>query len=103
MGVGFKGSALTAGGFESIDLNPDGDASTATVAVGSVGEHATSAKAFGNQFRVCIVVNEVAGGRHLGPGLPIGQIAARVGRSCIKLQRLKRQILEMGHVKKGSG
>ena len=68
----FKSPALAASGVEGVDFDPDGDASTATIAVGSVGEHAASAKALGNQFRVGVVVNEVTGCRHLGSGLPVG-------------------------------
>ena len=98
----FKGPALTAAGFEAINFDPDGHTGAATIAIGSVSEHAASAKAFGHQIRVDIVVNKMAGRGHLRPGLPVGQVAARVGRGCIKLQRLKRQILEMGHGEKVS-
>ena len=98
----FKGSALRAAGFKVIDFDPDRHTGAAPIAIGSVGEHAASAKAFGHQIGVNIIVNKVAGRGHLRPGLPVRQVAARVGRGCIKLQRLKRQILEVGHGKKVS-
>jgi len=98
----FKSSALRAAGLKIIDFDPDGYTGAATIAIGSVREHPASAKAFGHQIGVNIVVNKVAGCGHLRPGLPIGQVAARVGRGCIKLQRLKRQILEVGHGEKVS-
>jgi hypothetical protein len=67
----FKGPALRSGGFEAIDFDPDGYTGAATIAIGSVSEHAASAKAFGHQVGVNIVVNKVAGRGHLRPGLPV--------------------------------
>lgn len=71
MGMLFQGPALTAGGVKGIDFDPDGHTCATTIAIGPVGEHTASAKAFGHQIRVNIVVNEVAGRGDLRPGLPV--------------------------------
>ena len=72
-------------------------ASLAAVAVWAVGEEAAASEALTHQVRVGVVMNQMTGRCHLRSGRALGQIAARVGRCCIKLQGLERQILKMCH------
>ena len=86
-------AALTSIGLEFVREHPKRRACSAAIAVGAVGKHAASSKASADQFRIGCVVNQVTGCRDLRPGKSVGQIAARVGCSCIKLQRLERKFI----------
>ena len=72
------------------DIDAKWNAGTTTIAIWPISEQTASAKSFGNQFGISVVVYQVAWGGHLRAGLSVVQITARVGRSGIKLQGLKR-------------
>jgi hypothetical protein len=95
--VFFESAFLAPVGLEFIAQHAHGNASLAAIAIGPVGEESTSPEASIDQFRVNVVLNEVARGGYLRTGFPIVQIAAGVGRSGIKLQSTKRQILQVRH------
>ena len=65
MTVPFQCAFLAAIGHKAVHINPQWHARPATIAIRSVGEQTTSAKSFGDQFRVGVVVDEMAGGCHL--------------------------------------
>jgi hypothetical protein len=92
------GAALAAVGLKAVDQHAQRDAGAAAVAVRPVGEHSAAPEAAEHEVRVGVVVDQVAGRGHLRPGLAIGQVAARVGRRRVELQRVKRKILEVRHV-----
>ena len=69
----------------------------AFVAVSPVSKHATTSKPFTDQPGVNGVVYGVAGCRYLRSSLLFWQIAAGIGRGCIKLQGLLRGVLELRH------
>ena len=85
----FMGSALTSIGFETPHIHPEGYARAATIAIRSVSEQTASTKAFGHQFGIGVVVNQMAWRGHLGPCLPVIQVTAGVRRGGVKLQGLK--------------
>jgi hypothetical protein len=63
--VFFESAFLASIGFEFLAQNAHGNASLAAIAIGPVGEEATSPKASIDQFRVNVVLNEVARGGYL--------------------------------------
>lgn len=89
---------LTSVGLKFIGKHPQGRTGTASVAIGAVGEHATAPEAFVDEFGIGCVVDQMAGCGHLGAGLASRQVAARIGRSSVKLQRLQWEVLEVRHV-----
>jgi hypothetical protein len=96
-GMGCPGAALAAGGPEAGHRHAQRLAGAAAVAVGPVGEHAAAAEAAGDERRVGLGVDQVAGRGHLGAGHPVRQIAARVGRRRVELERRERKLFRMGH------
>src|SRR5690606_35706531 len=66
-------------------------------------EHAAAAKATGHEVGVGVVVDQVARRSHLRARLLARQVAARVGRRRVELQRLEREILEVRHADVGCG
>jgi len=95
--VFFESTFLAAIWLEFLAKHTHGNASLATIAIGPVGEEPTSPKPPIDQFRVNIVLNEVARGGHLRAGFSLVQIAAGIGRSGVKLQSAEGQVLEMRH------
>jgi hypothetical protein len=55
------GPALASIGFEVMDINSQWDAGAATIAIRTVSEKTAAAKPTGHQFRVNIVVDQMAG------------------------------------------
>lgn len=86
------GAALAAVGLEGLHGHAQGQAGLAILAVGAVGEHATAPKALGDEFGIGAVVNQMAGRGDLRARLLAGQVAARVGRCCIKLHAVQGQV-----------
>ncbi len=84
--------------FELGDRNSHRNARTATVAIGPVGKDSATAKSHFDQLAVHVSVDQVRGRGDLRARLPMLEIAARIRRGCVKLQRRKRQLLEIGHV-----
>ena len=68
----FQGAFLTSVGLELFAQYAQRYACLASITIRAVGEHAAAAKAFGNQFRIGVVVYQVAGGGDLRSGLAIG-------------------------------
>ena len=89
--------ALTFVGLECANWNPQRHTGIAAIAIRAVGEHTAAPESIGNQVRISVVVNQVAGRGHLTSGQPARQIAAGVRRGHIKLQNLKRQICKVRH------
>ena len=98
--VSGPGAPLTSVGPEGVNWHTQWYASAAAFAVGSVREHTASAKAVGNERRISVVVDKVAGCRHLRACLPVGQVTTGIGRRGVKLQRLKGWIFEVSHGRK---
>ena len=90
-------ASLTPVRFKFIGKNPQRRAGIATVAIRSVGEHATASEPFTDQFGVGGVIDQVARCCHLRPGLFSRQVAAWIGRCRIELQGLQWKILELSH------
>src|SRR6185312_2438166 len=67
-----------------------GHARAAVIAVRAIGEGAAPAKAQANEFAVNAAVDQMTGCCHLRPGGAIGQVAARIWRRRIELQRRER-------------
>jgi hypothetical protein len=63
--VFFESSFLASIGLEFVAQHAHGNTSLAAIAIGPVGEKPTSPKSPIDQFRVNIVLNEVARGGHL--------------------------------------
>jgi hypothetical protein len=59
------GPALASIGLEFMDIDAQGNAGAATIAVRAVSEKSTAAKPSGHQLRVNIVVDQMAGGGDL--------------------------------------
>jgi hypothetical protein len=59
------GPALASIGLEFMDIDAQGNAGAATIAVRAVSEKSTAAKPSGQQLRVNIVVDQMAGGGDL--------------------------------------
>ena len=59
------GPALASIGLEVIDVDAQWDAGAATIAIRAVSEKTAAAKTAGHQFRVNIVVDQMAGGGDL--------------------------------------
>ena len=95
--VGLPSTALAAVGFECVDLHAQRLAGLAAIAVGAVGEQAAAPKTLLHQVRIHLVVDQVAGGGHLGTGRAIGQIAASIGGGRVELQGLQRKFFELAH------
>ena len=93
----FPCAPLAAGGDELRCIDPHRRTGLAAVAIRSIGKNAAASKTVFNQLGVNVSVNQVRRRGNLRARLPVFQIAARVGRSGIKLQSGKRQILEMCH------
>ena len=83
-------ASLAAVGLKGLHINAQGNAGFAAIAIRTVGEQATAAKALGNQIGIGVVVDQVTGSSYLRSRLLVIQVAARVGGSGIKLQGLKR-------------
>ena len=86
------GPALAAIRPEAIDWHPKRHACLTTVAIRAVSEHAAAPKTLCDEFRISVVVNQMARRGNLRARLLARQIAARVGGSCVKLQRVQRQV-----------
>jgi len=86
-------SFLASVGVVELTFDAKGKARLAIVAMGPVSEQARSSKALLHQVRVNIAVDQMTWGGHLGPGVSIGQVAARVRRSGVKLQTVKGEVL----------
>jgi hypothetical protein len=69
----------------------------AAIAIRAVGEQAAAPKALLHQIGINLVVDQVAGGGHLGTGGAIGQITASIRRRGVKLQGLQREFFQLGH------
>ncbi len=97
------GTALAAVGPEFARQHAQRGTGLATVAVGAVGEHAAAAESARHQVGIHIALDQVAGRGDLGPGLPVRQVAARVGRRRVELQGLQRKVVELRHCGPGEG
>jgi hypothetical protein len=71
--------------------------SLAAIALRAVGKHAAAPKTLRHQLRIRVIANQITRRRHLRTRLPVVQIAARVFRSRVKLQRLRGQVFELRH------
>ena len=91
-------TALAAVWLKCLYIDAQWLAGLTTIAVRSVSEHAAAAKALFNQVRIHLVMNQVAGRGDLRSGGAIGQVAAIVSRSGVKLQGLQGKFVQMGHV-----
>ena len=91
------GAALATGRYELCRIDPHGRACLAAIAIGPISKNAAAAKTVFNQLGVDVSVNQMGRRGNLRACLTVVKITARVGRSGIKLQSGKRQILEMCH------
>ena len=89
-------------GFELYYGNAHRNARPAVVAIRPIGKRPATAKSQPHQVAVNAAVDQVTRRRDLGSRQPIGQVAARVRRSGIKLQRRQRKIVELGHGRSAS-
>ncbi len=92
------GTSLGAVSFELSDRNANRHASAAAVAVWSVGENAAAPEPHFDQFAINISVDQMRWRSDLRARLPMFEIAARIRRRRVKLQRREGQLLEVGHV-----
>src|SRR4030095_9583442 len=69
----------------------------AMIAVGPVGKRPAPPKSHPDQLSVDPGIDEMTGRCHLRARRPIRQIAARIRRSRVELQRSQWQIVELGH------
>ena len=67
------------------------------VAIRPVGEGAAATKAEADELAVDARVDQMAGRRDLRPRRPVGQVAARIRRRRVELQRRQRQVVELAH------
>lgn len=86
-------STLTSAGLINLGIDTQRQASAAVVAIGAVGEQATSSKTFVDQLGVNVIIDQVAGCCDLRARCFSRQVAARVGRRGIKLHGLKRELV----------
>jgi hypothetical protein len=91
------GPALAAVGLEALHRDAQRHAGLALVAMGAVGEQAAAAEAAGHQGGIGFSVDQVAGRGHLGTRRLVRQVAARVGRRGVELQRGERKLFRVGH------
>src|SRR5262249_17855069 len=91
------GPALRARGGEFLRLYAHRHAGAAVVAVRAIGERAAAPEARAHELAVNGPVDEMAGGRHLGTRHAVGQIAAWVRSSCVKLQYRQRKLSQISH------
>ena len=90
-------SSLATVCLELVDQHAQRCAGLAAIAVRPVGKHAAAPKPLGDQLRIDVALNEMAGRGDLRPGLPVRQVAAGV-RSCrIELQSVQRKVIELRH------
>ena len=101
--MGARGAALAARRLEGGDRHAQRQAGAAAVAVGPVGEHAAAPKAVRDQARVGVGVDQVARRRDLRARHAARQVAARVGRRRVELQRRERELFRVGHGRRSSG
>src|SRR5215203_4053186 len=92
------GAPLSAIGVKLGDRNSNRHARTASIAVGPVRKDSATAKTHLDQLAVDVGVDQVRGRSDLRACLSMVEVTARIRRGCIKLQRRKRQLLEIGHV-----
>src|SRR5438105_6608078 len=88
---------LASGRLEALDRHPHGDARAAVIAVWAIGECTAATESKTNQFAVDASVDQVAGSRYLRARRPFREIAARIGRRGIKLQRREREVVQLAH------
>ena len=92
------GTSLRAIRFELGDWDAYRHARTATVAIRTVGEDSAAAESHLDQLAIHIGVDQMRGCSNLRSRLAMFKIAAGIRRCCVKLQRRKGQLLEIGHV-----
>ena len=90
-------AALAAVCFEVVNGHAKRYARLASIAIWAVGKHAAAPEPAGHEVRIGVVVDEMAGRSDLRAGLLARQVTAGVGRRCIKLQGLQRQVFEVRH------
>ena len=91
------GTTLGAPEHQFVNDDAHRHASTAIIAVRTIGKGATAAKAGLYQFAVDAGIDQVAGRRHLGPRQLLRQIAARIRCGSVKLQHGRRKIIQLTH------
>src|ERR1019366_4688536 len=87
-----RSTALAAIGDKFARFDADRSACLASVAIGTIGENATAAKATLDQFRINVSVDQMRGRGNLRARLKSIQIAAWIWRSGIELQSGEGQI-----------
>src|SRR5687768_4129004 len=68
------------------------------VTVRAIGKDSAAAKPHLDQLAIHVGIDQMRGCGDLRPRLTMLEIAARIRRGCVKLQRRKGQLLEIGHV-----
>jgi hypothetical protein len=96
-GVLLPGAALRAAGAELLDRDAHRHARAAGVAVRTVREDAAAAEARLDEVSVELGVDEMARRCHLRPRHAVGEVAARIRRSHVKLQYGVRKIVKSRH------
>ncbi|MNN31994.1 hypothetical protein D3C81_1457050 [compost metagenome] len=91
------GAALAAVRVELVHQHAARRAGAAFVAIGAIGEDAAAAEAGAHQPGVDIGIDQVRGRGHLRARHAAIEIAASVGRRCVKLQRGERKFLQLAH------